>query len=109
MPPKKPPHADFARRLFTAAKRWELQTGLNLNREELAQSVDVSDSTVSNWFTGNQMPKVEQLEAIGKFLNASPAYLAFGEQYVITGPDGEPLSTPSPDAQAHRRQGKRGH
>ena len=104
MPPKKPPYAEFAHRLFIAQKRYELKTGKTFDRERLASAVGKSDSTVSNWFTGKQMPSVEQLAAIGKALGTSPSWLAFGDQSEFTTPDGEPIESPSQSEQGRRRR-----
>ncbi len=61
---KAPPYAAFAKRLFIAQRRYELRKGVELDREALAASVakavkwgkPFSDSTVAQWFKGNQMP-----------------------------------------------------
>lgn len=105
---KAPPHAAFAKRLFTALKRWELKTGRELSQEDLAKLVDKSDSTVSNWFLGKSLPGHGQLLALGKALDANPGWLAFGDQAVITNPEGEPIGFPSPSGLDHHQQGKRG-
>lgn len=102
MKPKSPPYEAFARRLFIALRRYELESGKNLDQKELAGLLGYSGGTVSNWFTGKIMPKVEQLEAIAKALDASPAWLAFGDTDEVTMPDnGEPKASPS-----HRGQGR---
>jgi transcriptional regulator with XRE-family HTH domain len=105
---KTPPYAEFARRLFIAQRRWELKTKKEFSREDLAAAVELSDSTVSNWYTGKAMPSVDQLEIIGKVLRANPGWLAFGDQAVITNPEGEPIGFPSQNGSDHRQQGKRG-
>jgi transcriptional regulator with XRE-family HTH domain len=86
MPHKKPPYADFAKRLFVALKRYELDTGKSLSQEEIAAAVGMSDSTVSNWFNGVSLPRHDQFKKMGKLLNAHPGYLAFGDETEITSP-----------------------
>lgn len=108
---KKPPYADFASRLYTAQKRYELKTGRDLDRGEFGKAVaklagrgtPLSDSTVSNWFTGKQMPVVKQLEAIGKVLGVHPGWLAFGSDDTITTPDSaEPIAASGNSPQGRR-------
>jgi transcriptional regulator with XRE-family HTH domain len=111
--PKTPPFAEFKQRLFTAQKRYELKVGRTLDRDELAAKVGkavkwgkpFSRGTVSQWFLGNQMPSVEQLEAIAKVLGCSPAWLAFGQTGEIITPDGEvlPASGGPPTPEPHHR------
>jgi transcriptional regulator with XRE-family HTH domain len=94
--PKTPPYAAFARRLRIAVKRFELKTGDDLDQKEVAKRLGYSGGTVSDWFTGKRMPSVEQLEAIAKLLDASPGYLAFGDESEFTKPDdGESRASPS--------------
>ncbi len=117
--PKTPPFAEFKHRLFIAQKRYELKAGRSLDRDELAAGVGkavkwgkpFSNATVSQWFLGNQMPSVEQLDAIAKFLGCSPSWLAFGDQSVITYPEGEQRgseSPPPPDGHQQRKPGRKG-
>jgi transcriptional regulator with XRE-family HTH domain len=106
---KSPPHAEFARRLRIAVKRYELRTGADLRQKELAKVLGYGTANVSNWFTGKAMPKVEQLEAIARKLDVSAGWLTFGEEVAFTKPDdGEPRESPSQSEQDHHPQAKRG-
>ena len=109
MKPKSPPYAEFARRLFVALKRYELRAGREMDQKALAKAMSMSTATVSNWFTGKQMPSVEQLEAIAKKLDANHGWLAFGDQSEFMTPDnGEPRSSPSQPESDRRQQAKPG-
>lgn len=110
MSPKKPPHTEFAKRLFLAQRRQELRTGVELDRSLFAHKVGLSEATVSMWFTGKQLPNVKQMDAIAKVLGVSPGWLAFGEQTVFTTPDGESRGgsePPPPDDHQRDQRGRK--
>lgn len=106
--PKTLPYAAFAHRLFVAVKKYELRSGKQVRQKALAKRLGYSAANVNNWFKGQAMPSVEQLEALGRELDTSPAYLAFGDFSEVYGPDGEPLVSPSPAEPGHHQQGQRG-
>ena len=108
MKAKLPPFAAFADRLRVAVLRYQLKTGRDLDQKKLAKQMGYSASTVNSWFKGKKLPDTEQMEALGKLLVTNPGWLAFGDQAVITGPDGEPLESPLPDGPDRRQQGGRG-
>ncbi len=114
---RKAPYAAFAQRLYMAQKRYELKSGRDLDRDDFGRDVArrsgrdkaLSDSTVSNWFTGKQMPAVKQLEAIAAVLGVHPGWLTFGEETEVMTPDGpESLAGSTPAAPKRRRQGPLG-
>ena len=104
MPPKKPLYPEFADRLFTATKRYELRERRDFDRKELARAVGRTEAIVSNWYTGKLMPSVHQLEIIGKMLGVHPGWLAFGEATELYDPDGEEqqASPEPPESERHR-------
>lgn len=83
----KPKFPEMERRFFLAVKRYELTERKDLNRAELGRVVakavgwwkDYSDSTVSQWLAGNQVPTIPQMAALADYLNAHPGWMAFGE------------------------------
>lgn len=53
----------------------ELRTSYNLNQVQLAQKLNVSKQTVSNWENNNIQPSIEMLIQISKFFHVSTDYL----------------------------------
>lgn len=47
----------------------------NLSQVQLAQKLDVSKQTVSNWENNNILPSIEMLVKISKFFSVSTDYL----------------------------------
>ena len=52
-----------------------LRKSHNLNQVQLAQKLDVSKQTVSNWENNNILPSIEMLVSIAKFFSVSTDYL----------------------------------
>ena len=53
----------------------KLRKANNITQTELAQQMEVSLTTVSNWETGYSKPDVEQLKKISEFFNVSTDFL----------------------------------
>ena len=52
-----------------------LRTAHNLSQVQLAQKLDVSKQTVSNWENNNILPSVDMLMKISQFFSVSTDYL----------------------------------
>lgn len=52
-----------------------LRCALNLSQVQLANKLNVSKQTVSNWENNNILPSVEMLMQIARFFSASTDYL----------------------------------
>ena len=52
-----------------------LRTANGLNQVQLAQKLDVSKQTVSNWENNNILPSIEMLVKISRFFSVSTDYL----------------------------------
>jgi len=52
-----------------------LRKSHNLNQVQLAQKLDVSKQTVSNWENNNILPSIEMLIKIARFFSVSTDYL----------------------------------
>src|SRR4051812_14870773 len=50
---------------------------VSLTRAEIARRVGVGPSAVSNWFQGNQLPRVQQLESLAQVLSLGDERTAF--------------------------------
>ena len=53
----------------------ELRLSHNYNQVQLAQKLDVSKQTVSNWENNNILPSIEMLVRIAQFFSVSTDYL----------------------------------
>lgn len=72
-----------------------LRKSQNLNQVQLAQKLDVSKQTVSNWENNNILPSIEMLIKIANFFSVSTDYLLEldDRQYIeITGLSNSQLS-----------------
>lgn len=54
----------------------------NLSQPELAESIGVSDNTISNMETGSHNIKLENIEKLADFFNVSLDYLVRGDEQV---------------------------
>ena len=52
-----------------------LRQSYNLNQVQLAQKLNVSKQTVSNWENNNILPSIEMLIKIAKYFSVSTDYL----------------------------------
>jgi len=52
-----------------------LRTAHNLSQVQLAQKLDVSKQTVSNWENNNILPSIDMLIRISRFFSVSTDYL----------------------------------
>ena len=52
-----------------------LRLSNNLSQVQLAQNLDVSKQTVSNWENNNILPSIEMLVKIAKYFSVSTDYL----------------------------------
>jgi len=72
-----------------------LRKSQNLNQVQLAQKLDVSKQTVSNWENNNILPSIEMLIKIANYFSVSTDYLLEldDRQYIeITGLSDSQLS-----------------
>ena len=53
----------------------KLRTAHNLSQVQLADELNVSKQTVSNWENNNILPSIEMLLKISRFFSASTDYL----------------------------------
>ena len=74
---------DFPRRLSLAAKR------AGLSQAALATIVDVSPSTVSDWYAGRYLPRAEVLMQLPEVLDVSGHWLLTGRGRIGTGSNSE--------------------
>ncbi len=53
----------------------KMRTAHNLNQVQLANALNVSKQTVSNWENNNILPSIEMLVKISRFFSVSTDYL----------------------------------
>lgn len=53
----------------------ELRVSHNLNQVQLAEKLDVSKQTISNWENNNILPSIEMLVRISRFFSVSTDFL----------------------------------
>ena len=70
----------------------ELRTAFGWNQVQLAQKLNISKQTVSNWENDNIQPSVEMLVRIAKLFHVSTDYLLGLEPMQTICVDGLPVS-----------------
>lgn len=68
----------------------ELRKKLNLNQEELAEKVSVTQTSVSRWEKGKSTPDYETLKKLAHLFNVTTDYLLGNEQLPATVSTGVP-------------------
>ena len=56
------------------------QRGKNFTQTELARLMGVTPPTVSQWESDNAEPSLATVMKLGKFLNVSPGWIAWGDR-----------------------------
>lgn len=75
----------------------------NISQEQLAEAIDVTRQTISNWETGAAVPSANRLQQLSAVLGISAAELLGGEARPAADEEVEPAADPEPAPAAHRR------
>ncbi len=92
----------FAQRLFYAYTLWQGRHGQRLTQTELGKHIGrmvgykVGQYTVSDWFRGETIPPILEIEAIARCLEVDPGWLSYGKATVAPGPFDHVLANQEP-------------
>lgn len=70
----------------------ELRTAFSWNQVQLAERLNISKQTVSNWENDNIQPSIEMLMRIAKLFHVSTDYLLGLENTQVINVEGLPIS-----------------
>jgi transcriptional regulator with XRE-family HTH domain len=68
----------FGERVLKARLEMGARRGTPVTQKEVADALGVTSATVGRWEANLKQPTLESIEALARFLSASPGYLAFG-------------------------------
>lgn len=71
---------EFGRRLAQERRHKAFVEARDIGQRDVAQAVDVSESTLSRWEAGEVMPRDDTLLKLARFFGVTPAWLRYGQE-----------------------------